>query len=319
VRFRRTLAGLLLGVLLVLPAPAADDPKGGPAPPAVQLLFPRDLTFSSEPKVPIYAFRPEKGEPVVPVVNGVAGAPLEGETFLKGELTLAAGLTLLQVGGATFRIFLLENARMESFRLPSGKEGEELVFRAYRLHPALGDGCEGCHTVEGGKLGAKDQKEACYACHSDFTKPEGGKKVFVHSPVASGECTGCHDPHFSMRPKLQKLEKGCLECHDPFPTTGAVHRPVGNGECLACHSPHAGAAPKQLVRPGNALCLGCHESTHTRHRSPEVRGTMAKVPDDFPKEAGELACTGCHAPHQSPNARLFRKPGNELCKSCHSL
>jgi predicted CXXCH cytochrome family protein len=208
---------------------------------------------------------------------------------------------------------------MDSFRFSSAMEGQDLVFRAYRLHPALDDGCEGCHTLEEGKLKAKDQKEACYACHNDFAKAEGGKKVFVHAPVAAGECTACHDPHFATLPKLQKPGKGCLECHDPFPTEGTVHAPVGAGECVACHNPHAGAAKMQLVRPGNALCIGCHKEPHTRHRSSVVLGRMTRVPENFPVERGELSCTGCHVPHQSPNARLFRKPQDDLCRTCHSV
>jgi predicted CXXCH cytochrome family protein len=313
VRFRRAIVTLLFAVLLVLPARAEREPS------ALEVLFPPDLTFSGEPKIKVFAFRGSKGDPVVPVVNGKAADPLEGETFLKGEVPLSTGLNLLEVGGKTLRVFVLPNAIMATFRFPSGKEGEDLVFRSYRLHPALDDGCEGCHTLEEGKLKAKDQKEACYACHNDFTKAEEGKKVFVHAPVAAGECTGCHDPHFATRPKLQKLEKGCLECHDPFPVTGSVHSPVAAGECVSCHSPHAGAAPKQLVRSGNALCLGCHKEPHVRHRSSIVLGTLTRVPDDFPKEAGELSCTGCHVPHQSQNPRLYRIDPNELCKICHSI
>jgi predicted CXXCH cytochrome family protein len=313
VRFRRAGVALLFAVLLVLPARAAQGPS------ALEVLYPPDLTFSAEPKVKVFAFRGSKGETVSPVVNGKAAAPLDGETFLKGEVSLSPGFNLLQVGEKNLRVFVLQNAVMDTFRFPSGKEGQDLVFQAYRLHPALDDGCEGCHTLEGGKLKAKDQKEACYACHNDFSKAEGGKKVFLHAPVASGECTGCHDPHFATRPKLQKLEKGCMECHDAFPATGTVHRPVGNGECMACHSPHAGPAPKQLVRPGNALCLGCHKEPHTRHRSSVVRGTRTRVPDDFPVERGELSCAGCHVPHQSPNVQLFRKAQDEFCKTCHSI
>jgi len=313
VRSRRACFALLFAAFLVLPARAAQGPS------ALEVLYPPDLTFASDPKVKVFAFRGSKGEPVVPVVNGIAAAPLDGETFLKGEVSLFTGLNLLQVGGKNLRVFVLPNAIMNTFRFPSGKEGEDLVFQAFRLHPALDDGCDGCHTLEGGKLKAKEQKEACYGCHNDFSKAEGGKKVFVHAPVAAGECTGCHDPHFATRPKLQKLEKGCLECHDPFQTTGTVHAPVAAGECVACHSPHAGAAPKQLVRPGNALCLGCHKETHDRHRSSVVLGALTRMPTDFPTEGGEISCTGCHAPHQSPNVRLFRKAQDKLCKTCHSM
>jgi predicted CXXCH cytochrome family protein len=300
----------LAAFFVAISAGAAQSPK---------ILFPPDLTLATEPKVKVFAFRADKGGPDNVSVNGVPAAPLEGEVFLKGEVALYPGLNLLSVGGTTTRVFLLSGVKLDSFRIPSGKAGEELVFRTLRLHPALDDGCEGCHSVEGGKLKAKDQKEACYACHNDFSKGDGGKKVFLHAPVASGECTGCHDPHFSARPKLQKLEKGCLECHDPFPEGKSVHEPVADGECVSCHSPHAGPAPKQLVRPGNSLCLGCHEDPHSRHRSAVPKGTMTVVPEDFPKEKGELSCSGCHVPHQSSEANLFRMNQQKLCGVCHRM
>ena len=324
---------LLFAVLLVPPARAAEAPAEArplaptevqvhpPVQPPVEILvlYPPDLAFSIEPKMKIFAYRASMGDPVIPAVNGKAAAPLEGETFLKGEVSLSAGMNLLQVGGKILRVFFLPDTIMDALRFPSGEEGEDRVFQAYRLHPALDDGCEVCHTLEGGKLKAKDQMEACYACHNDFSKADGGKKVFVHAPVDSGECTSCHDPHFATRPKLQKLEKGCLECHDPFPTNGTVHAPVRAGECGACHSPHAGPAPKQLLRAGNALCLGCHKDTHMRHRSPEVTGTMTSVPETFPLDNGSLACAGCHVPHQSGARRLLKGSGGELCTICHRM
>ena len=308
---RRTGFALLLALLLVLPARAAEGPV---------LLYPPDLTLAPGDKVKLFAYNPGKGGADNVLLNGVSSNPWEGEGFPKGEVALVPGLNVLQAFGGTVRLFVLSGAKLEQFRLGTGNEGEEpLLFQAYRLHPALDDGCESCHAVEGGKLKAKDQKEACYACHNDFSKAEEGKKVFLHDPVSKGECTGCHDPHFSAKPKLQKLEKGCLECHDAFPSKGTVHRPVANGECMSCHSPHAGPGPKQLVRPGNALCTGCHETVHARHRSAEVSGRMTAVPDDFPKEKGELSCLGCHAPHQSEEAKLYRTTRQDLCKICHRV
>jgi predicted CXXCH cytochrome family protein len=308
---RRAGFALLLALALVLPVRAADGPV---------LLYPPDLLLSAEEKVKLFAWNPGKGGVDNILLNGVSSNPWEGEGFLKAEAALVPGLNVLQAFGGTFRLFVLPGAKLEQFRLATGQGGEEsLLFQAYRLHPALDDGCEGCHAVEGGKLKAKDQKEACYACHNDFSKAEDGKKVFLHDPVAKGECTGCHDPHFSARPKLRKLEKGCLECHDPFPAKGTVHQPVANNDCVSCHSPHAGPAPKQLVRPGNALCLGCHDTVHERHRTTEVRGKMTEVPEDFPREKGWLACLGCHLPHQSAERKLFRMNQQDLCKACHRL
>ena len=304
------LPAALLLVFLAWPASGTGD---------LTVLYPPDLTLTTDAAMKILASRIGGGPAVYVRLNGKVVAKLEGENFLKAEVSLAPGFNLLEAGEKPVRVFLLSGSRMEQFRLTPEGGGEPLVFRSYFVHPALDEGCESCHAVEGGKLTAKDLKEACYACHADFGKEEEGKKVYLHAPVAAGECTGCHDPHFSTRAKLQKLEKGCLECHDAFPAEGTTHRPVVDGRCTDCHGAHAGAAPKQLVRPGNALCAGCHEDPHAQHRSSVVKGKMTLVPSDFPREKEALACLGCHFPHQSPERRLFRKSQGELCKTCHQV
>lgn len=299
----------VLGVVLLaaVPVRAAREPA---------VVYPPDLALVLADKVKVFAFVPGK-DPVTVTANGMNPATLEGEDFRTAEVALFPGLNVLNAGGKRIRVYSLPNSKMEEFRhsTPQG----ELVFRAFTLHPALDDGCGGCHAIEKGDLAAKPMKEACYGCHSDFEKAEDGRKVYVHAPVAAGECSACHEVHFGTRPKLQKSEKGCLECHDAFPETGAVHYPVKEGECTACHSPHAGPAPKQLVRHGNALCLGCHRDSHAQHRSGEVKGALTQVPTDFPRNGNDLACVGCHAPHQSAERRLFRKPQGELCQTCHKV
>ncbi len=300
----------LLFLAVAVPVAAAGD---------LVLLYPRDLTLAREDKIRLYAFQPGGDLPTYVKVNGKVAGKLEGQALRKGEVALDQGLNTVDVGGTTVRVYRASDAKREEFRYPAGDGGQPLVFRAYRLHPALDEGCDGCHVVEGVKLAAKEQKGACYACHTDFGAAEEGKTKFLHAPVAAGECTGCHDPHFSARPKLQKLEKGCLECHDPVPADGVVHRPVADADCKACHGPHVGAAPKQLLRAGNALCLGCHERFHAQHRSAAVKGAATRIPDDFPRDKAELACLGCHKPHQSPERRLFAKNQGALCRTCHPV
>lgn len=300
----------LLFLAIAIPARGVAD---------LVVLYPRDLTLTSGDKVRIYAFQPGGGPATYVKVNGKVVAKLEGEDFRKGEAALGEGFNIVEIGGKTARLYRLSGSKMEQFRAPADDGKAPLVFQAYRLHPALDEGCDGCHTVEGVKLAAKEQKAACYACHTDFGAEEEGKKKYLHAPVAAGECTGCHDPHFSARAKLQKLEKGCLECHDAFPTDGVTHRPVAEGDCKACHGPHVGVAPKQLVRPGNALCLGCHETSHSQHRSATVKGKVTQVPDDFPRDNAALACLGCHLPHQSRERRLFRMNQGALCRTCHPV
>ncbi len=282
---------------------------------AAKILFPPDMTLTAAPKINVFVFRPEGGGPTPMRVNGKDAPPLEGREFRSGEVALSEGLNILDVGETTLRVYRHSDPKRETFRLETGKGRQAHVFRAYRLHAALPDGCEACHAVEAGKIVPKGQKEACYACHDNFEKA--GGTASVHTPVKGGECTACHDPHFSGRPKLLKGEKGCLECHDAPPPEGSVHRAALDGECEGCHDPHAGPGPRQLVRDGNALCAGCHKDFHRQHRSAKVKREDVAIPDGFPVDKGEMSCLGCHYHHQSTERRLFRKAQGELCKSCH--
>lgn len=286
----------------------------------VSVLYPPDLALVTDNTVAILAFRGSGDEPLPVTVNGFGKDPLEGENFLSGSVDLYFGGNLIDVGVTRVRVYLFPKTKLGQYKAPSGTDGKPLVYRSFRLHPALEDGCEGCHTVEDGVLGTMPLKEACYSCHDNFEEAGGDReKWHVHAPVADGECTSCHEPHFSTRLKLLKKDRICFECHDPFPEEGTLHRLVKDGECTACHSPHAGPAPKQLRRAGNSLCLGCHETPHTQHRSAEVKGSMTAIPPDFPVEKGELSCLGCHRPHQSPERRLLRMKQGEMCQTCHKV
>lgn len=304
----------LLLLLLATAARAADGPV---------VLYPPDLTLSTEGKVKLFVFSPDKSAPLSATLNFKPIEGIEGDEFKKGELSLNPGLNFAEIGSTRIRIYYLPNAKMDRFSVQGKKSDEPFVFRTSKLHPALDDGCEGCHELADGKLSVKPMKEACFACHTDFTKVEEGMQITVHTPVAGGECTSCHDPHASSQAKLQKSEKGCRECHDPFPEDGVVHKPVSYGDCISCHSPHAGPGAKQLVKVGNGLCATCHENPHKQHRSAVSNSRMVAVPPDFPVDGPpgnpEMACIGCHAPHQSAERRLFVKPQGQLCKTCHQL
>lgn len=305
-------AALLAGILAVsVPGRAGEG---------TYVLYPPDLVLTTESTIRVHAFRPGGKAPVPVTLNGMEREPLEGENFLSGKISLTFGLNLLDIDGKRIRIYSLPGSKMEQYKESSGSEGNPALFRSYRLHPALEDGCEGCHMVKDGKLGMIAQREACSSCHDDFEKGGGsGGKWYVHGPVADGECTACHDPHYADQPKLLKKDKICFDCHDPFRGEGTVHQPVKDGECAACHSPHAGPVPKQLLRAGNALCLGCHENPHNQHRSASVMGTLTAIPSDFPVEKGQLACLGCHRPHESDERRLFRMNQGEMCQTCHKV
>jgi predicted CXXCH cytochrome family protein len=284
---------------------------------AAVILFPPDRTLSSEAKIKVFAFQGGTGAPLSVSVNDRPSGKLKGSAFQSGEIRLAPGLNRIRAGGKTIRVYYREGARQENFLFRGERGKTPLVFRPYRLHPALEEGCEGCHLLEDGKWKPRDQKEACYACHPDFGNEAEGKRRYLHEPVAGGECTACHEPHFSALPRLGKSKKGCLECHGPFPSRGSVHRPVKNGRCTDCHDPHAGVAPKQLVREGNGLCTGCHDHVHAHHRGAAVSGSMTRLPPGVPKDGQRLSCLACHAPHQSVQGQLLRESREALCLTCH--
>ncbi len=53
----------------------------------------------------------------------------------------------------------------------------------------------------------------CLGCHTDME--ETVKKPFVHTPLKSGACTGCHSPHTSTHGKLLAAPTTniCRVCH----------------------------------------------------------------------------------------------------------
>ena len=86
----------------------------------------------------------------------------------------------------------------------------------------------------------------CYNCHDDFTS----QALFVHGPVAIGQCLFCHNPH---RSKIEHLlvapEPGlCYLCHDRNTIELiAAHLPAQLSACTDCHNPHA-SSTKALLK-----------------------------------------------------------------------
>jgi predicted CXXCH cytochrome family protein len=86
------------------------------------------------------------------------------------------------------------------------------------------------------------------------------------------------------------------------------------GRCLLCHAPHGSANEHMVVRPGAALCTGCHA-----RKSP---GMAAKHPG---MNLAAVACSSCHDPHvQAKTAKGLLRPAQHLpfarrqCESCHT-
>jgi predicted CXXCH cytochrome family protein len=155
------------------------------------------------------------------------------------------------------------------------------------------------------------QGKSCLECHKDFEAKL--KKPFVHTPVRSQQCTGCHNPHASRHGKLLAAEpdRVCASCHRNVVPAQAKssHEPVEKGKCASCHDPHASDEKFELVGKGAQLCAGCHKAL--------VEQTLAAKVPHKPIEQG--GCTSCHQPHGSTKGeKLLRSDEKSLCLSCHA-
>jgi DmsE family decaheme c-type cytochrome len=159
------------------------------------------------------------------------------------------------------------------------------------------------------RLREADQKKICLVCHTDFDQKL--KKRFVHTPVQSGDCSGCHDPHVSTHGKLLSGEAReiCGSCHDSIIPAKAksAHKVVADGDCQKCHDPHSSDNTANLRVKGNDLCFGCHK---------EIQDAIGKA--KFKHTPVEQGCLTCHGAHGSDKAvRLLKTAVPELCLTCH--
>jgi predicted CXXCH cytochrome family protein len=87
------------------------------------------------------------------------------------------------------------------------------------------------------KLRPGARGKLCVGCHDGFA--ETLKKPFVHTPIAEGDCSGCHNPHTSNHEMLLSATTGemCQDCHDDLvpPTTESAHQVFVEGKCMSCH------------------------------------------------------------------------------------
>lgn len=159
------------------------------------------------------------------------------------------------------------------------------------------------------RLKEPDQRKLCLGCHTDFESKL--KSRFVHTPVRSGECSGCHDAHVSSHGKLLSADTHeiCAQCHGSIipKEPKSVHRVVADGDCQKCHDPHASDNPANLVASGSALCFTCHK---------EMGEAVAKA--KFKHKPVEQGCDTCHSPHASDKSTaLLKGPVPEICVNCH--
>ncbi len=96
--------------------------------------------------------------------------------------------------------------------------------------------CNNCHSKSGSSL-LKPQPQLCYECHDDFND----EYSVLHGPVASGNCTSCHNPHMSKNENLLRVKKEqlCFYCHESaLVFQNENHEDVEPGDCMDCHNVH---------------------------------------------------------------------------------
>jgi len=159
------------------------------------------------------------------------------------------------------------------------------------------------------KLKPGAQGKLCLECHDAFK--EKLKNPFVHTPVKTGECTECHNPHSSSHGKLldEDPNKICNKCHEGIVPKNpkSSHKVVMEGNCVKCHDPHASRNKFVLLKAGNELCFDCHKN---------IGNAIAKA--KFKHSPVEKGCVGCHDPHASTKGnQLLKNDLTALCVSCH--
>ncbi len=159
------------------------------------------------------------------------------------------------------------------------------------------------------KLKPDAKGKLCLECHDNFK--EKLKNPFIHTPVKTGECSECHNPHTSSHGKLLDADpnKICNKCHEGIVPKDfkSVHEVVMKGNCVKCHDPHASKNKFVLLKAGNELCFGCHKN---------IGDAVTKA--KFKHNPVEKGCVNCHNPHGSSRGKfLLKNDMVALCVSCH--
>ena len=99
--------------------------------------------------------------------------------------------------------------------------------------------CVSCHNPHGSDNHLLLRLGACYQCHGDLSR----QYRVVHGPVAAGQCSQCHAPHYEKTGKLL-IRKGrdmCFSCHDSKRiNANETHADLADMNCTECHNPHGG-------------------------------------------------------------------------------
>jgi hypothetical protein len=129
----------------------------------------------------------------------------------------------------------------------------------------------------------------CQVCHKDF------QPLRADSLSLTGFFTG-------QAARRESLDQGCIKCHNT-PDHHASAKPDDVPSCAACHHDHLGSAA-DIIRPADAMCLGCHRENETHRNGPsKLTPAVANVTGFGP------VATGDQGPH--PDFRSLQSdPGN---------
>lgn len=178
--------------------------------------------------------------------------------------------------------------------------------------------------------------DTCLKCHDDpntmavFQTPH-AERSDSRTPFSNLQCESCHGPGGEHGRRLRRGETRppivdfggdattpvaeqnakCLGCHDER-LGAAWHSGVHDQQdvaCADCHTVHAPA--DDVLRPDRQaeVCYDCHRFTRSQFQQAFAH----------PVRSGQVACSDCHAPHDSLTPGLLKGPTlNETCYDCHA-
>lgn len=156
----------------------------------------------------------EKGKPEEPAIT-------TEKTLFRHPLWTARQCTACHVDDADLEASLVEGASHESQGPgPGNDQVPALILPANKL-------CINCHRDKTARRAIRD-------------------RLWLHNPVARGDCLSCHTNHqsFNQAHLKQSLDKICSSCHVPgqLPREclGQALKDPAQSNCFACHNAHMG-------------------------------------------------------------------------------